>query len=564
MEPVIAGKEGSNVKKEGVKAYGVKSLFNNVNAVPIMEPVRKANNALLLDTPDNRRSQRDRSVCTIKELVRASGAGEMGRAIYNYSDFMYCKHLGKIPNNYLITLRRFPFPCGDYITYTMPNSSNEKETQGHLPDIGRLVTWMGTPGNDMSNILKYSYKMNWKPLDAKIQEEQDHGDSSGGIMNKIFNSFDSKYQQQVAEGVASGSSVVGYAGELFESTKIGGGISKFLGGSADAPYSSGRWLQMYDQNKTYGPIDVIAKTNIRDRGLEFEQTVTLVFDYELRSYDGINGKAAMLDLLGNILAVTYSMGTFWGGSIRMYGAHQSNLFANLPLFQSGTNMSNVVERGKDSFKSLTDSIMGMYNNQQGGTWYEKLGGMMKSIGGGFGNMLLGGLLNKLGRPHKMAFDSFLSPRPTGPWHLTIGNPKNPILSMGNMILKSAEIEHYGPLGLDDFPTGLKLTVSLEHGKPRDTIGIEQMYLAGNNRIYAPMGRDIERMYNESKTYKGDEDKEKIFSSFGEMLEPTKNLDSKKDEVNTYMKFFGTTNMKFISRSSAEAMFGAETPEKKSN
>lgn len=168
IEPVITGKEGSNVKKEGVKAYGVKSLFNNVNAVPIMEPIRKANNVLLLDTPEGRRESRDRSVCTIKELVRASGAGEMGRAIYNYSDFMYCKHLGKIPNNYLITLRRFPFPCGDYITYTMPNSANEKETQGHLPDIGRLVTWIGTPGNDMSNILKYSYKMNWKPLDAKI------------------------------------------------------------------------------------------------------------------------------------------------------------------------------------------------------------------------------------------------------------------------------------------------------------------------------------------------------------------------------------------------------------
>lgn len=41
-----------------------------------------------------------------------------------------------------------------------------------------------------------------------------------------------------------------------------------------------------------------------------------------------------------------------------------------------------------------------------------------------------------------------------------------------------------------------------------------------------MGRDIERMYNESKTYKGDEDKEKIFSSIGEMMKGTKSLDSK--------------------------------------
>ena len=29
--------------------------------------------------------------------------------------FMYCKHLGKVSNNYMITLRRFPLPVDDYI-----------------------------------------------------------------------------------------------------------------------------------------------------------------------------------------------------------------------------------------------------------------------------------------------------------------------------------------------------------------------------------------------------------------------------------------------------------------
>ena len=75
------------------------------------------------------------------------------------------------------------------------------------------------------------------------------------------------------------------------------------------------------------------KVKQRDTGLIFEQKFTLIFDYELRSYYGVNGKAAMADLLGNILATTYTHGTFWGGERRLNGASQDNIFANLPIFK---------------------------------------------------------------------------------------------------------------------------------------------------------------------------------------------------------------------------------------
>ena len=90
-----------------------------------------------------------------------------------------------------------------------------------------------------------------------------------------------------------------------------------------------------------------------------------------------------------------------------------------------------------------------------------------------------GLINKIGRPQLLAFNSLISPTPTGQWHLTVGNPKNPILTIGNLILVDSKIEHYGPLGLDDFPTGLRVTVQLKHAKPRDSVAIEQMYMQGN-------------------------------------------------------------------------------------
>jgi hypothetical protein len=143
-------------------------------------------------------------------------------------------------------------------------------------------------------------------------------------------------------------------------------------------------------------------------------------------------------------------------------------------------------------------------------------------------MLIGGILNKLGRPHKIAFHSMLSPMPTGPWHVTIGNPKNPIMMMGNMIMDSAEIEHYGPLGLDDFPTGIKVTVKLKHGKPRDQIGIEKMYLMGDNRIYLPAGKDIIKLYSECKDYKNNG--EEMNYKFKKPIDETKLTSEEKAEL----------------------------------
>jgi hypothetical protein len=61
----------------------------------------------------------------------------------------------------------------------------------------------------------------------------------------------------------------------------------------------------------YGPVDTIKGTYMRgEEGLEFDQKISLQFDYELRSYNGINPRQAMLDLLSNILNVTYTTGTF--------------------------------------------------------------------------------------------------------------------------------------------------------------------------------------------------------------------------------------------------------------
>ena len=106
--------------------------------------------------------------CSIKRLVELSklNHGPLGQARYKYSDFMYCKDLGKISNNHMIRLRKFATPVSDNIFYatTLDDAGNFSTTG----DVGRLITWFGTDDNKLEDILKYSYKAEFKEFEAKI------------------------------------------------------------------------------------------------------------------------------------------------------------------------------------------------------------------------------------------------------------------------------------------------------------------------------------------------------------------------------------------------------------
>jgi hypothetical protein len=553
----LTGKKDKNgeAETEAVPVKGTKSLFNNFNAVLIREDFRLDANMPLLDSPENRKKQRKNNACTIKDLVDASVSGSMGRQVYNYSDFAYCKYLGKIPNNYLITLRRFGAPCGDRIdlrTYSSVKKEDEK-IQHHMPDIGRLITWMGTPGNEIENILKYSYGLQWDEQTAEIDQQEGHGDDEGKPLLGLFNMANSNYRQQVMKGMAGAA----FSGKDHMEKMVGAGNMK-------GPYDKATWDRMYDSTKVYGPVDVIDKTKKRKRGLVFEQKFTLTFDYELRSYYGVNGKAAMMDLLANILATTYTHGTFWGGERRFVGNIQDNIFANLPIFELSDSggLNDPTSVVKTFINSVHQGTGALIQGTAGETTQDKI----TNFGKDWGGMVLGGLLNKLGRPHKYALASLMSGAPVGCWHLTVGNPKSPILEVGNLVCTGSEIEHYGPLGLDDFPTGIRVKINLEHGKPRDVMGIEQMYGRGDTRIYAPMGEKVIDMYKDAKpiTVTDVKRRESNQASIDKMNEPSQQTTQANEtkpkqeyDIGALKRYFGTEEHGLITKAGGEALYGGE-------
>lgn len=537
----------------------VKSIFNKYTTVYKSDEYRIGNNVPLIDTPSIRETIKANSDCSIKNLVACSQNGSLGSETYDYSDFAYCKHLGKIPNNYMVTLRRFPVPVNDYINAPGLIESNKWGVNKNFGDpnkegsyvpptsLGCMVTWLGTPGNELENILSYSYNMPYQKKKAELQQVQDGPDSNVTPLGSLFATFDPIYQKQVQAGMAGKASF----------SLLSGPLKGMVGDNP--PYAD--HLSQRDSNKVYGPIDVIKETYMRsDEGLQFTQSFNLTFEYELRSYSNINAKQAMLDLLANILAVTYTSGDFWGGGHQSFAAHQSDIYTNMRIFKTSGGINEFQDalfHDANTILSKTQSFI----KQKGG-----IVETIKSVANSIGGMIIGGMLNKLGRPQKAFLNTLLTDAPIGLWHVTIGNPFHPIMSIGNMVITSTKITHTGPLGLDDFPTGLKVEVTLDRGKGRDKRDIEKLYLHGLNRIYSQMGENIEELYKKAPEYKGTNKSQLSISGddninlSGEL----KDVKEFKDINNSLVKHFGTGYKESILLASGEISYGSQkkkTPEK---
>lgn len=471
-----------------------------------------------------KRINNDTSDCSIKKLVELSkdtfnreNPESLGRCTYSYADFMYCYDLGTCTNNHLITLRKFDHPVGDdifgtsiYKGFNGENGSKESWVENNIgEDTARLVTWFGTDDNKLENILKYSYSASWKQLKSKIEQNPSEAENDNGFLTSLANTTPA-YLNMQANGKTRQANMLGWLGNKFN--------VDFL--KAEGQYSNKLEFQgkMYDSNKVYEPQNTIRDTHIYEGELKFNQSITLVFRYKLRAYRDINPKAAFLDLLGNILEMTYRHGTFWGGTRQIIGPIQdqttwnmsnaiidggastiSNMFSSLVQgigggeYQSafGTMMSqfmdgvqDFVKNGKDFVQHKVNALAGTKENASTG---EKVTALFKN----FSTALGGQFKNYMGRPAMYAWQSLLSGNDVGLWHLTIGNPRNPIATIGNLLMDSAEIEHSGILGVDDFPTELKVTIRLKPGRSRDIGDIERMYTKGQSSIWMDLSSQID-------------------------------------------------------------------------
>lgn len=499
------------------------SLFNPYYGIQKIGPTK---NTPLVDNinvdkycSNRTKFNKDFADCSITKLCELSAQkdGELGQARYKYSDFMYCKDLG-MPNNRLITLRRFALPVGDIIMGPPSTVTGEDSNAADVPgDIGRMLCYFDTEDNKLEDIINYSFNAKFERKEAKIQEKDSKEDERPSPLGMLLNTMSSQYRTSFLKSTTGTNNLMDWG---LSKLNIYKAASKH-GGNSDSWYRNNPVMtgQNYDQNKVYEPPNTIRSMYIYDGNLEFKHSFTLTFNYTLRSYDNINPKAAMLDLLANITAVTYRRGNFWGGRQQINGPQ--------PNAAGWRKANNIIDKAWDKlggvFQGMIDggfdmsAMLGNLANSFGQMIKGAVAGLqtaatqlvsfasgkgltgetkktVQKVGAFVGPMLKSKLKDTLGRPQIYAFNSLLSGDNTGLWHVTIGNPRNPIAVMGNMIVTDTKIQHYGPLGMDDFPTGIKVTVTLEHARPRDMVDIQKMYTRGMSSIYVNMKNPKDATY----------------------------------------------------------------------
>ena len=483
---------------------------------------------------------------TTTKLIAWGNEDLEGRTPYSYQDFVFCKNWNVIPNNRMITLRRYFAPVTDNIEF-----DNYKEV-GSLEDVltispdaaigvnpGQRHLWADKPmekiknmgfsplatavtyfgegtGNVLSDILNFSVKYNWedtKDMSSPIDIDAQVNDAGGGLINN-------EKMGVLSSAMKAMSYLTGFTGAL------GGGPFDPTMSATNAippdPYTDGPY-----ENRIIGPVNVIMNSVKRKRGLTFTQNgLKVTFSYVSRPIAGINNKAVLLDLMCNMLIMCYSSGTWFGGVERFRSPSHNTLYP----FKYGDVMTKLYKghlfgknsathlmathawemgTGNHGFREIFGEALKDMKNLVSSMWNE----LMSVVHGAFGDgdqakkdkekaqedfnaamtgnavtgiqkILAGYILKGATIPWVRHKKALLTGDPTGEWHLTIGNPLNPIAMIGNLVCDGLEIKWSDELGPDDFPIGFDAVVTLKHGLGRYRDAVESMFNRGYGRIYS--------------------------------------------------------------------------------
>lgn len=447
---------------------------------------------------------------TTTAIINWGNQDDRHRFPYAFTDFVFCKYWNRIQNNRMITLRRYPMPVPDSAEPANYNRSGStasiaEASKDAFSPMATAVTYFGEgTGNSLKEILKFAVGYEWKEIEGDIWKTTSQQNESGqSILGGAGGFFGSGLSQIIV--------ATGLLDDLTGAHRIVPTDAVSIGPD---PYSNGPY-----ENRIIGPINVINKVYRRERGLKFTgDGLNITFEYVARPISGVNNKAIMIDLMSNMLTMTASSGTFFGGAHRyrtekpavypmrdtysLTQLYKGNIFGHngapailLRNAFSETNvsfMTNFAKELLDEIGAIAQNFLGKLRGQDGtssapattdrgdtGTHYA-----LDQLKGTAGRAVAAHMLKGASIPWLENARALLTGEAIGDWHLTIGSPLNPIAMIGNLIVDSCDFEMGEELGPDDFPTSFKAIVHLKHAMGRDRDAVMSMFNRGYGRTYS--------------------------------------------------------------------------------
>ena len=415
---------------------------------------------------------------------------------YNPKDFIFCKDYGKVLNNRMITLRRFPTPVFDNLKIPVsaqyPTSTNGKVTpvdfsgfskkdlakkQINVP-LCQAVGFFGEgTGNDLNSIIGFSTGLNWK---SRTQDKRiDYTKNDPGFYSGFGDVFNSIFNQSINQGLDAVSNV---GGALLEPQNI---QKLYTRGLFNNLTQTGNPLS----ERIFVDINTVNRMWVREVGLSGgDADFNLTFKYDLTSVSDINSRILFMDLFANLMSLGTDYGKFltpqilenpitrgfgFPGGAEGYKNYVTDPVRWISKLIQNSHSEAAAAKSKEYQLKINKLKAEFLQFKQSGE-INPDGQLYKSL------TLL--LTEKM--LDKIVYDPLMvSGYPTGDWHIVVGNPLNPIAMIGNLICKNVKITFDSELGPDDFPTGMTAIYTMGHARQRHRGELESMFNKGHGRLY---------------------------------------------------------------------------------
>ena len=384
-------------------------------------------------------------------------------------DFAYLRFLGVYPNNRLIVCRKFGNPA--------PTDLSRLQ----IKPVATVLSWRPA-GEDF---FKISFGEKWVAAEAGFTK----------ILNEIGDEFKMGNEGgsfNVGEKIAGGLGAVPLPGftEIFQRK-----IMFELGlidetGRDIIPSGNPNLIKEAMRRETISNDD-------SGSGLECKISIPVKVEYEQKFIGGLDPTKAFYDILSNITHFGTQDAVFFlngaGPAADKFRKFLTKL-KNNPR-QAITDLLNAVIK---SLKKMVSKIiealgLGGEENKEGGDGWEDGGDGGDTDAGAAATNTLNRLLDEalklvtgLVKKYEvriLGVVNALTGDPSGPWHVTIGNPKRPIFTSGDMICKEVSISLGDTLAFNDLPSRITVEFTLENARPLGLSEIMSRFMQGQGRTY---------------------------------------------------------------------------------
>jgi hypothetical protein len=453
--------QGYTIQSGGSGLDSVKSLFNNVNIKPYKSITDKSTftsnvyKNKVIDSYND--STYDISTLDLIDWSKKSNSSSIE---LDELDFIFLKNLGVYTNNRLIIARRFPFGIYDDLT---------NSTSKNVKPISKLISWI----KDGDNFIDIDFNEKWEESDASFV------DILNGIGKDLTTNI-SKTDNPTDWGsaLAAGGGLVPLAGftEVFQYNvlnKLAGteqstvDYTSLPQGNPNLIRQSKRRSVARDGKDNFNGLNGVFKVNMK-------------VEYEQKYVYGIDPAFAYYSIIANALNFGTSVSSF---------NFTGSLGGKLKEFVDKISSGN----GEKLISALIDFVTAIVTALK--TMANQLISFVKEIVNGdinfsaIGNKILdtiskgiGSIINKY-KVKIIGVINSLTGTPSGPWHITIGNPKHPIFSSGDMIADKVKMTLGNVLSFNDLPSSITLEVEFTSARNLGGQEIFQKLNCGKERTY---------------------------------------------------------------------------------